>query len=239
MPYLLQEVTDPKDFGEILFMLHTAFEEPYNPLHKWFMPVHTTVEAMIEAAKQKTVKHWNQLDTLHWFKVTDTETGKIVGAAEWEIRERIDNPGEAQKPIEAHWHPEGSEEKVFAGKLVTSLKGFMKERMTRPHVELEQLAVAQEHRRHGVATILMNWGKQKADELGIESCIESVPFAVHIYEKLGYGNVDSLRPDVTVQDPSTKYQEYAAEDLRVFLMWRPAGHNYSALVDKAPWQKYV
>ncbi|KAI0536261.1 hypothetical protein GGR58DRAFT_475765 [Xylaria digitata] len=224
MPYLLQEVTDPKDFGELLFMLHAAFEEPYNPLRKWFMLVHTTVEAMIETTKQRTVKHWNQLDILHWFKVTDTETGKIVGAAEWEIRERIDNPGEAQKPIEAHWHLDGSEEKVFAGKLVTSLKGFMKERMTRPHIELEQLVVAQDCREKGVATLLMNWGKQKADELGIESCIESVPFAVPIYERLGYGNVDSLRPDV------------AAENLSVFLMWRPASHDYNALEDKVPWQ---
>jgi hypothetical protein len=132
MPHLLEEVTDPKDFGEILSMLHGAFEEPYNPLHKWFMPVHTTVEAMIEATKQRTVKHWNQLNNLRWLKVTDTETGKIVGAAEWEIREQIE--GGTQKPIEAHWHLEGSEEKVFAGKLVTSLKGFMKERMTRPHI---------------------------------------------------------------------------------------------------------
>ncbi|KAJ8131210.1 hypothetical protein O1611_g2414 [Lasiodiplodia mahajangana] len=192
MPYQLEEVTNPEDFGEILVMFHAAFEEPYNPLHKWFMPVHATVEAMIEATKQKTVTNWKQYDTIRWFKATGTETGKIVGAAEWEIRERIENSGGTQKPIEARWHLEGSGEKVFAGKLVTSLKGFMKERMTRPHVELEQLAVAQEHRRKGVATLLMNWGKQGAGGLGIESCVESVPSAVRIYEKLGYGSVDSL-----------------------------------------------
>ncbi|KAI1175952.1 hypothetical protein F4777DRAFT_295622 [Nemania sp. FL0916] len=236
MPYLLQEVKDVEDFGEILAMLHAAFEQPYNPLHRWFMPVYTTTKDMIEATKQKTIKHWSESDTTHWLKVTSTETGMIVGAAEWEIREHIDGVGEPQRPIEARAHPEGSEERVFAGKLVTSLKGFMKERMTRPHAELEQLVVAPDHRRKGVATLLTNWGKQKADELGIETCVESVPFAVPIYARLGYGNVGTLQPSVAIQDPSEKYQEFAAEDLHVCLMWRPAGRDYNVSEDKAPWQ---
>ncbi|KAI0400015.1 hypothetical protein F4802DRAFT_620397 [Xylaria palmicola] len=236
MPYLLQEVKDPGDFDEILAMLHAAFEEPYNPLHHWFMPVYTTTKATIEVTKQRIVKYWSHDDNIYWFKVTDTETGKIVGVAEWAIRERIDRPGEAQKPIEAQWHPEGSDERIFTGKLVISLKCFMKERMTQPHVELGQLAVAQEHRRNGVATLLMSWGKQKADELGIESCVESVPSAVPAYERLGYGNVDGLRPDVAIQNPSEKYQEYAKQELRVFLMWRPAGRDYDRWKDNAPWK---
>ncbi|GAP90615.1 putative GNAT family acetyltransferase [Rosellinia necatrix] len=236
MPYLLQEVKDEGDFDEMLGMLHTAFEEPYNPLHHWFMPVYTTTEDTIQATKQRIVKHWSSDDNLFWLKVIDTETGKIVGVAEWAIRESITHPGEPQKPIEAQWHPEGSDERIFTGKLVTSLKGFMKERMTRPHVELEQLAVAQEHRRRGVATLLMNWGKQKADKLGVESCIESVPSAVPAYLSLGYGDVDDLRPDVAVENPSEIYQEFVKQDLRVVLMWRPIGRDYDVLNDNAPWR---
>jgi GNAT superfamily N-acetyltransferase len=112
-------------------------------------------------------------------------------------------------------------------------------RATHTNVELEQLVVAQAYRRKGVATLLVNWGKEKADELGIESCVESTPFAAPIYERLGYGNVDSLDPDVAVESPSVRYQEYAAEDLRVFLMWRPTGHDYDASKDKASWQKHI
>ncbi|KAI0410705.1 hypothetical protein F5X98DRAFT_381504 [Xylaria grammica] len=235
MPYLIEEVKDAKDFDEILPMLYVAFGEPYNSLRRWFMPVHTTVEAAIEASKQRTLKHWNHSDHLHWLKVTDSETGKIVGAAEWDIREQIENPGEPQKPIEAHWHIEGTDEKAFAGKLLTSLKGFMKERMTRPHLELEQLVVHPDHREKGVGTLLVKWGNEKADELGLESCVESVPFAVPIYERLGYGNVDSLNPDVAIQNPSPKWREYEADDLRLFLLWRPAGHDFRASEDKAPW----
>ncbi|KAI1078354.1 acyl-CoA N-acyltransferase [Whalleya microplaca] len=235
MPLLLEEVRNEQDFDQILPVLYAAFGEPYNALRQWFIPVHTSVEAAIEASKARMVKNWKAHDNLHWIKVTDSESGKIVGAAEWEIRQKVDTPGEAQKPINASWHTEGSEEKEFAGKLITSLKGFMKDRMTRPHLELEQLVVHPDHRRRGAGRMLTNWGIQKADELGLESCIEAVPFAIPMYEKYGYGHIDDLEPDVAIPNPSAKWQEFAAEDLRVAMMWRPAGHENRAGVDKAPW----
>ncbi|KAI1371396.1 hypothetical protein F4677DRAFT_450513 [Hypoxylon crocopeplum] len=234
MPLLLEEVKDEKDFNEVLPVLYAAFGEPYNSLRKWFIPVHTTVEAAIEDAKGRNIKNWKQHDGIHWLKVTDTDSGKVIGAAEWEIREKVSPSDEPQKPINAYWHTEGSEEKAFAEKLLVQLKGFMKERMARPHLELEQLVVHPEHRRRGAGKLLMSWGIQKADELGLESCIESVPFAVPIYEKLGYGNAEGLKSDFTIPNPSKKWEEYAADDLRVFLMWRPAGHNYRA-GEKLPW----
>ncbi|KAI1305446.1 hypothetical protein F5Y03DRAFT_355902 [Xylaria venustula] len=214
MSYLLEEVKDPDDFGEIIPMLHDGFQEPHNPLHRWFMPLLITVEATVENKIQKTVKH-SQLYHVHWLKVTHVETGEIVGAAEWEIREHVDNRGEPQEAIDASWFPQGSEERIFAGKLVTSLKSFMKKRMTRPHAELAQLVVAQAHRKRGVVRLLVEWGKQKADDLEIESCVESVPLAVRIYEKLGYGSVDCLQPDVTVPHPSDAYKEYIDDYSRV------------------------
>lgn len=134
MPLVLEEVKDERDFDEIIPMLYAAFGEPYNSLRRWFIPVHTTVEAAIEASKERTVKSWKQHQGIHWIKVTDTDSGKIIGAGEWEIREKIDTPNEPQQPINAYWHIEGSDEKAFAGKLLTSLKGFMNERMSRPHL---------------------------------------------------------------------------------------------------------
>ncbi|CAJ2509239.1 Uu.00g142650.m01.CDS01 [Anthostomella pinea] len=235
MPLKLEEVRDEQDFDQISPMLYAAFGQPYNSLRRWFMPVHTTVEAAIEASKQRAIKNWKAHENLHWVKVTDPESGQIIGAAEWEIREQVDNTNEPQQPINARWHIEGSEEKEFTGKLLTSLKGFMKERMTRPHLELEQLVVHPDHRNQGAGRMLTEWGIQKGDELGLESCVEAVLSAVPIYEKLGYGNVDGLDPDVSVANPSKKWQEYAADDLRVALMWRPACHNYREGTDRAPW----
>lgn len=134
MPLLLQEVTDERDFDEILPMLFAAFGEPYNSLRRWFFPIHTTTEAAVEASKQRHIQAWREHPDLHWVKVTDTDSGKIIGAAEWEIRPEVDPDGRPQVPINAYWHTEGSVEKEFAEKLLTSLKSFMKERMTRPHL---------------------------------------------------------------------------------------------------------
>jgi GNAT superfamily N-acetyltransferase len=101
--------------------------------------------------------------------------------------------------------------------------------------ELEQLVVHPDYRRRGIAKLLVDWGVKKADRFGLESCVESVPFAVPVYEKLGFVNADSLLPDVGTENPSEKWKQYAAEDLSVRLVWRPAGHNFRAGEDKVPW----
>lgn len=134
MTLRLEEVKDEKDFDEILPVLYAAFGEPYNSLRKWFIPVHTTVEAAVEGSKERNVRSWKQSEGIHWLKVTDTDSGKIIGAAEWEIRQQVSPPDEPQGPINAYWHTEGSEEKAFAEKLFINLKGFMKKRMGRPHI---------------------------------------------------------------------------------------------------------
>ncbi|OTB06975.1 hypothetical protein M426DRAFT_318340 [Hypoxylon sp. CI-4A] len=235
MPLVIEVVKDEKEFDDILPVLYAAFGEPYNSLRRWFIPVHTTVEAAINDSRERNIKSWKQHSGIHWVKAVDTDSGVVVGAAEWEIREKVDAPGSPQKPPNAYWHTEGSEEKAFAERLLTQLKGFMKERMARPHVELEQLVVHPSYRNKGAGKLLLDWGIQEADKLGLECCVESVPFAVPFYEKFGFGNADGLKPDFATPNPSTEWKEYAADDLRVFLMWRPAGHNYQRGEDKLPW----
>jgi hypothetical protein len=47
--------------------------------------------------------------------------------------------------------------------------------------------------------------------------------------------VDTLNPNLSVQDASPEWQGFLKDDLRLFLMWRPVGHAYHAGEDKAPW----
>ncbi|KAI0378543.1 hypothetical protein F5Y04DRAFT_283772 [Hypomontagnella monticulosa] len=233
MSLVLEIVEDEKDFDQILPLLYIGFSNPPSPFRKWFMPIHTTLEAAIEDAKCRSIKKWRENKTITWIKVTDIQAGKIIGAASWDIREEMLE--EPQMPANAYWHREGSEEKAFAEKLLTELRTFTMERMSRPHVELQQLFVHPNHRKMGAGRLLVNWGKQIADELGLESCIEAVPFAVPAYERFGYGNVEELNPNLDIPNPSAKWKKYAADDSRVFLMWRPAGRDYRAGEDRAPW----
>lgn len=99
---MIEEVKDEKDFDEIMPVLFAAFGEPYNSLRRWFIPVQTTEDAAIEAAKDRTLKHWKHQAGAHWTKVIDSESGKIIGAAEWEIRDNVKASDEPQKPFNAY-----------------------------------------------------------------------------------------------------------------------------------------
>ena len=90
-------------------------------------------------------------------------------------------------------------------------------------------------RGRGIGKLLINWGIQKSDELGLEACIESVPFAVPFYEKCGFGTLDELKPDLEVENPSGQWKKWAGEDLRVILCWRPVGRDFDAERDGKPW----
>jgi hypothetical protein len=138
MPLRLEVVKHEDEFPELARVLYASFGEPYNSLRQWFIPIHTTVDAAIADFSARLVKGWKMhADKIHWVKVVD-DTGNgdpvVIGAAEWEVRPKIEGVGEPQAPITAYWHLDGSEDKEFCGKLLTSLKGFMKAHMIRPHV---------------------------------------------------------------------------------------------------------
>jgi hypothetical protein len=142
MALKLEVVTEERDFDDIASLLWAAFGHPYNSLRQWFIPVHTTVEAALEDFKGRLLKHWNHNDDLHWIKVTDTQSGHMIGAAEWEVRKTIEQPSGEQKPLNCYWHTEGSEEKQFCDQMLTQFKTFMKARMDRPHIGKEFVLTA-------------------------------------------------------------------------------------------------
>ncbi|KAF2733242.1 acyl-CoA N-acyltransferase [Polyplosphaeria fusca] len=215
MALTLEEVKADGDFDEIVSVLYAAFGHPHKSLRQ-----------------RPTVEELEADPDLYWIKVTDTKTGRMAGAAEWEVRKTIEKPSGEPKPLNAYWHTEGSGEKQFAEQMLTQFKTFMKARMGRPHLELEQIVVHPDHRERGAGKLLMDWGIAKADKLGLESCVQSVPFAVPLYEKYGYANLDTLDPDMSISNPS---KEWADDDLRTHLMWRPAGRHYQEGTDKRPW----
>jgi hypothetical protein len=85
--------------------------------------------------------------------------------------------------------------------------------------------------------MLIRWGTDKADELGIETAISSLPFARGAYEKCGLGCIEVIppNPELKVENPSERWKELQKDDLSGWLMWRPIGHDYVEGVDKAPW----
>lgn len=85
--------------------------------------------------------------------------------------------------------------------------------------------------------MLVRFGIEKADELGIETVVSSLPSARGMYEKCGLGSIEIIPADksLNVPNPSDKWKELQDDDLSGWLMWRPIGHDYVEGVDKAPW----
>jgi predicted N-acetyltransferase YhbS len=84
--------------------------------------------------------------------------------------------------------------------------------------------------------MLVQWGLERANAVGVEAVVESVPFSVPFYEKCGFGCVEQIDIDFSVPEPSEQWQRYQAEDTRAFFMWRPAGKDYD-VEDAIPWRK--
>lgn len=71
--------------------------------------------------------------------------------------------------------------------------------MLTPLPELYQLAVHPSHRRQRIGSMLMEWGTQRASELGVGMVVVAVRFAVPVYEEGGFGVVGRVNADLAWQ----------------------------------------
>lgn len=102
-------------------------------------------------------------------------------------------------------------------------------------IDLHSLVVAQSHRNRGAGRMLIRWGIKKADELGVETVVSSLPSARGAYEKCGLGTIEVIPPDVEAESPSDRWKELQSDDLSGYLMWRPIGRDFVEGKDRAPW----
>lgn len=94
---------------------------------------------------------------------------------------------------------------------------------------LSILYVHPEHRRRGVASRLINWGFEKADELGIESIVEATAEGRPCYEANGFRYISTFHIDPTKNNPSREWLALEKElrtPIPLFLMWRPVGGKF-------------
>lgn len=53
----------------------------------------------------------------------------------------------------------------------------------------------------------MEWGVQKADQMGVDTFVEASSLGRHLYEKYGFLTFKVLTIDTTVENPSKEWQE--------------------------------
>ena len=100
MPLKVRELTSDEEFPGVMSTLHNSYSNPYNGFWDIF-------KGKSEEECQARYMQWHNTDlTSHWIYVTDTETGQIIGATQWNVFK--ENPYlEPKPPMAAYWIEEG------------------------------------------------------------------------------------------------------------------------------------
>ncbi|KIW95123.1 uncharacterized protein Z519_03707 [Cladophialophora bantiana CBS 173.52] len=62
----------------------------------------------------------------------------------------------------------------------------------KPYVYLAAIGTSPKYQRQGAASLLLDWGLERADDRGLAAYVESAPAALRLYEKYGFKEVSKL-----------------------------------------------
>lgn len=174
---------------------------------------HNTPEN-VEKKNASTMKSLKEDPSTKLLQVVDTETGEMVAGAMWNIYDKGHTEEELDKMF-ARSTPEQGYRAEFEP-LYEHLASNKREIMgIRPYAYLNILFTNPQHHRRGAGAMLVKWGVDRADELGIEAYHESSIEARKLYERFGYKAVKAVefdmadygRPELGVDVNALMYRE--------------------------------
>ncbi|KAF2436417.1 hypothetical protein EJ08DRAFT_644771 [Tothia fuscella] len=123
----------------------------------------------------------------HAFKCVDTDlNNKIIAVSQWSVypKERTwEEVEEGLKPRPMFPEDRADVRKAF----LTGIYNSRRENMgTRPHVILESLTTHPDHHRRGAGGMLLQWGIDQQDSLGLLGYLEGSSAGAPLYKKFGY-----------------------------------------------------
>ncbi|RKU45125.1 hypothetical protein DL546_003856 [Coniochaeta pulveracea] len=112
---------------------------------------------------------------------------KFVGFAKWSQH----HPPSPYELLPTNWPEEGDPE--WAREFFWDLDRWRREIMgEREHWFLELIAVKREFHGNGAGRMLLEWGCQRADEVGWEAYLDSTPDGYRLYERFGFEVVQTV-----------------------------------------------
>ncbi|KAK7425541.1 hypothetical protein QQZ08_007982 [Neonectria magnoliae] len=229
---------DAAEFLKIIECQWTSYEEPLQSFFRMFCPLRGEGPlARIDSLKESATRQldWHKSDpTSFWAKVVD-DKDQIAGACLWKVYAK--NPFETPDDhSDVYWYPEG-ESRDYVSKCLEQFDAPRRMMATRPHVYLNILFTHPDYRRKGVADLMLAWGKQKADELGVEMWLDATKYGVPVYKKHGFVVVNENRVQPTKKDPGEAWKKIDQElqPMEFWQMWRPVGGEYDEGRTVKPW----
>ncbi|KAH9890134.1 hypothetical protein F4778DRAFT_752751 [Xylariomycetidae sp. FL2044] len=184
MPLKLHELVKEEEFKPIVEVEHEAYSKPLNGF--WEMLKGDSHEEF--GARQWL---WHTSDpSSRWVYVTDEATGEVIGATNWNIHETSPYTGN-ETPLTAYWIPEGPK-KLVGDQMMSEFSAHRPGFLGKPHMLISYCAVHSAHRRRGAARMMLQWGLDKADELGLDAFVESTLFGRPAYEDSGFQVIDKF-----------------------------------------------
>ncbi|KAK6208253.1 hypothetical protein LQW54_007035 [Pestalotiopsis sp. IQ-011] len=203
MPLKLYHVTTDEIFKSVVEVEIEAYSNPYNGVFEI-----TRGTSQEECCSRQL--SWHKSDpSSHWLYVIDEESGQVLGGAQWNIHRS--NPYEVAQPMRtAYWLPDDrlllkGPMKQIGDQLVRNLRTRRPNHMSKPHILLTYCFVHSSHRRRGAASLMLKWGTDKADELGLEAFIESTDIARPAYKKHGFRVIGELNMDAQSESKNNEF----------------------------------
>ncbi|KAL9085087.1 MAG: hypothetical protein Q9159_004902 [Coniocarpon cinnabarinum] len=201
-PFEIKEVTTKDEFDKVTELEWTSYYNPYRSEWQFLHPIFgTTALDRHNSLKYDTDRLWTshlQDASSHWIYALDTSTQEMVGATEWLFYRSNPFPKDWKSPV-ADWWPEGPY-RDFTTELVRLLYTPRAAWCHRGFAALNGMAVLPQHRKKGIATLLMEWGIRRLDEMGLDSLVEATEMGERLYERFGYRHVISVAVDVRKRD---------------------------------------
>lgn len=157
-----------------------------------------SAESFTISAKSRGRELLEPNPTAHFFKVVDTELGSApVAVAMWHVyqHERPEDNVRRQFVLPA---PFPEECRPARERFMANIYGSRWDVLgTKPHIILETLVCLPSHHRRGAGGMLVKWGTDKADELGLLAYLEASAQGKGLYLKYGFQTIGELECDLS------------------------------------------
>ncbi|KAF4626960.1 hypothetical protein G7Y89_g11196 [Cudoniella acicularis] len=238
MAPFLKEVTTKEELDRVTDCMWESYHVPYTPFINILFPVFANTDegysAAVAESKTRLWSHHVDDLTSKWVYVTD-ESGEVFSGAHWIFHE-VSTYLNGAPTIDATWHPEG-EGRKFASHVVNQVYGSRGQRLRRPHAQLDMMFTHPKQRRKGYGSMLMKWGMDRAEEMGLEVYVEASEEGSFLYYQFGLRTIDRLAIDTFVENPSNTWRRLESDfaNFLMRLMWKPHGGIYQAGETELPW----
>ncbi|PHH59724.1 hypothetical protein CDD81_2642 [Ophiocordyceps australis] len=156
------------------------------------------------------VSKLNASPACRWTKVVDTDIEAANGGNEALVAFSMwyfwETPRNDAPPMPV-WGPSANDEacRLFYGTLRSN---WVKHMAGKPHIYLEYLHTDPKHQRRGAASLMLKWGADQADQLGLPIYLEATEAGKPQYEKHGFQTIGTAAIDFSKWGASSNMEPF-------------------------------